>query len=509
MKNQYEKTFCNPVSFPNYAYAGKDWGFLQCFLPVTGRWQEGNEAKFQAPVRPYRSLSDPDVMYYDGKWYLYASADCCYVTEDMLHWEEHPILPRRFDASGQTKEGRALTDHEKRLYEIEVAVTAVAFGGKIYMVHSSTNAIFSSDSPFGPFEKVGNFVRPNGEELWVDDPALFEDNGRLYLYFGCGIETGIQGTELDPKQPNRLLCEPVRIVDFRPETGWECWGARYQETEIGWIEGCDMFKHNGRYYLTYAANGTTYDTYNLGVYYSDESPLSGFRPQEHGPFCEKKEGICRGAGHGCVTEGPNGSIWVFYTSVAATTHMFERRIGMDKVIINEKGELTVRTTDYPQWAPGITAPDDPNNGAEIRALNHQNPAWATSAAPGREPFYVTDESMITWWQPDEGDNKRQIVVDLRGEYMVYASRILWKEGGFDEDKGILPGAVQYKIEITDDYENGNWELLLDMTDNSEDYLNDYRSFEPKRGNAARLTITGTPEKVDIGVISFILFGKKE
>ncbi len=510
MSSKFEKTFCNPISLPDYAFAGKSWGFLDWFLPVTGRWKEGTqEAEFSAPVRPYRSLSDPDVMYYDGKWYLYASADCCYVTSDMVNWEEHDLLPHRFDASGQTKEGRALTEHERKLYEIYVAATVLSFRGRFYMLHSSTNAMFVSDSPFGPFEKLGNFVRPDGGELWVDDPALFEDDGRIFVYFGCGIESGIQGAELDPENPCRLLCEPVRIVEFRPETGWECTGARYQESDVGWIEGCDMFKHNGRYYLTYAANGTVYDSYNLGVYYSDEGPLSGFRPQENGPFCEKKHGICRGAGHGCVTEGPGGSFWVFYTSVAATTHMFERRIGMDKVIIDEKGELAVHTTDEPQWAPGITAPDDPDNAAGIRALNHQNPTWATSAAPGREPFYVTDESMITWWQPDEGDDKRQLIVNFRSDYMVYASRVLWKEGGFDEESGILPGPVQYKIDVTEDIDSGVWTTVLDMSDNNEDYLNDYRTFAPKRGSFARLTIVGAPEGVNIGVISFILFGKKE
>mgnify|MGYP004605152117 FL=1 len=507
MSNKYEKTFCNPISLPDYAYAGKDWGFLSEFLPVTGRWA-GHDAKFDAPVRSYRSLSDPDVMFYDGKWYLYASADCCYSSADMVNWERHDIIPHRFCAEGLTKEGRELTAHEKRLYEIGVALTAVPFRGKIYMTHSSTNAIWVSDTPYGPFEKVGAFERPDGSELWVDDPSLFEDNGRLYMYFGCGIETGIQGVELDPDAPNKLLCDPVRIVEFRPETGWECTGARYQDKSLGWIEGCDMFKANGRYYLTYAANGTTFDTYNLGVYYSDESPLSGFRPQKNGPFCEKRMGICKGAGHGCVTEGPNGSIWVFYTSVAAYTHMFERRLGMDKVIIDENGELTVQTTDAPQWAPGITAANDKNNAAGIFALTHQNPAWASSCAPGRDPFYATDESMITWWQPDNGDTIRRLVVDLRNDYSVCASRVLWKESGLDEDKGILPGAIKYKVEVASAIDSEDWVTVLDMSENDTDYLNDYRTFPSASGSVARLTILDTPKGLDIGVISFTVFGTR-
>lgn len=517
MKQDYTKTFCNPVSFPDYFYAGKTW-FPSAYLPVTDRWHEWQEAVCKRPARAYRTMADPDIMFYDGKWYLYGSMDCCYVSSDLLHWEMHSLLPKKFDASGQTKEGRALTAHEISLFEIFVALTVVHHNGRFYMVHSSTNCIYAADSPFGPFEKIGNFVKPDGSELWVDDPALFEDDGRLYLFFGCGIETGIQGTELNPDRPWELLCDPVRIVEYRPEVEWERNGARYQQTDVGWIEGCDVFKHNGRYYLTYAANGTCYDTYNLGVYYSDESPLSGYRPQNSGPFCEKREGICRGAGHGCVTEGSDGSLWVFYTSVAASKHMYERRVGMDKVVVDEQGELHVKTTDYPQWAPGVTVPNDPDNGAGLLALNHQNPAWATSAAPGREPFYTTDESMCTWWEADEGDTKRQLIVALRADYNVYASRVLWKEYGYDKDLGIAPGAVQYKIEVTTDSTVTNdgadastiqWETVLDMSDNQTDLLNDYQTFSPKHATAARLTILGMPKDVKIGVVSFILFGKRE
>lgn len=521
MKQDYAKTFCNPISFPDYFDGGKTY-FPGAFLPVTGRWHEGQEAVCHRPARGYRLMADPDVMYHDGTWYLYGSMNRCYYSTDLLHWESKRITPYRYDASGQTKNGNLLTPHEISLYENYVALTAVCVNGRFYIVRSSTNCIYVSDSPFGPFEKAGNFIKPDGSELWVDDPALFEDDGRLYLFFGCGIQTGIQGAELNHEKPWELLCEPVRLVEFCSETGWQRNGARYQQTDVGWIEGCDVFKHNGRYYLTYAANGTCYDTYNLGVYYSDESPLSGYKPQKNGPFCEKRMGICRGAGHGCVTHGPDNSLWVFYTSVAASTHMFERRIGMDKVTVDADGELHVLTTDYPQWAPGITAPNDGENGAGILALNHQNPAWATSAAPGREPFYTTDESMATWWEPDEGDNKRQLVVDLRAEYTVYGARVLWKEIGLDEENGAAAGAVRYKIEVAQkppisaaygenagNADENMWVTVLDMSDNQTDLLNDYRAFAPQRGTAARLTILDTPKNVKIGVISFILFGKRE
>lgn len=511
MSNKYEKTYCNPLSLPDYVYAGKDWAFLKQFLPVTGRWQEGTtEPVLNTPFRPYRTLSDPDVMYHDGKWYMYATSDIVYESSDLLSWKAHPLLPHRFDTEGLTKEGRELSPHEKDIFSIWTAATAQFYRGKFVMMHSSTNCIYASSSPYGPFEKLGELKRPDGSEIWVDDPALFvDDDDRIYLYFGCGIETGIQGVELDGDNLCQLKTEPVRIVEFRPETVWECTGRRHQDTTVGWIEGCDMFKHNGRYYMIYAANGTTYDTYNLGVYYSD-NPLTGFKPQKRkGPFAEKLEGVCKGSGHGSVIKGPDDTIWLFYTCISPMTHMYERRIGMDKVLVDENGELYVKPTDYPQWAPGITKADDPDNDTGLLPLNHQNQAWATSASPGRDPIYVGDESTITWWEPDEGDKKPQIIIDLRCDYEVSASRIMWKEIGIDKEKGANPGPVKYKIEVTGDASaKENWVTVVDMSENNKDYLNDYRTFEGVTANKAKLTILDTPENVKIGVISFVVFGKK-
>lgn len=509
MKNPFEQTYCNPLSLPDYMTMTKDGAFSECFYPTTGRWQEGNEAWFEIFPRDYRSESDPDIIFYEGKWYLYGGMDRCYSSADMLHWETHLLDVDCLDASTVTSNGKPLSGSARKVYEDLSALTAAVWNGKIYMMHNGSNILYVSDSPTGPFRGIGAMKRPDGSAFWCPDPALFaDDDGRLYLYFGCGPETGIQGVELDGNDPTRLLSEPTRIVEFRPESGWECTGARYQETDLGWIEGADLFKYNGRYYLIYAANGTVYDTYNMGVYYSDEGPLTGFKLQQDAPFCEKLRGICRGSGHGCVTEGSNGSLWVFYTALVGSTHMYERRIGMDKVTVNGSGELTVVTTDEPQWAPGVVDAREGNNAAGIRPLTFGNSAFATSAKDGRTPMYATDESMTTWWMPDEGDNKRQLVVIFRSMYDVYASRVLWKEEGIDTENGIFPGAIGYTVEITDDLESGRWQTVLDLRENKADLLNDYRATMPARGCAARLTITDTPSGLDIGVISFTVFGKK-
>lgn len=509
MKQDYSKTFCNPLSLPDYNYIDREWPFSAAWMPVTGRNSGAQKPIYANPPKPFRSCADPDVLYYEGKWYMYGSTDVCYVSSDLLTWEAHALLPHRFDLKDAPKGGADMNLFQKRYFKNWIAVATVCFRGLIYLLPSVSNALYASDNPLGPFEKVGEITSADGSYPYLPDPAFLADGDRLYLYFGCGVETGIQGVELNPDKPWEMLSEPLRLIEFRPETGWECTGARHENKNIGWIEGGGAIKKNGRYYLYYSANGTTYDAYNMGCYYSDESPLSGFKPQQNGPFCEKTRGICKGAGHGSIVEGPNDTLWIFYTSVAASMHLYERRIGMDKVIVNANGELEVITSDTPQWAPGITAADDLNNAAGLYPLTFQNPAWATSAALGRDPFYVTDESMATWWEPDAGDDVRQIIVDLRSTYEVCASRVLWKEIGIDKENGLPYGAVRYKIEITEDEdpETEQWQLVFDASDNETDYLNDYRTFEPRRGNKVKLTILHTPQDISIGVISFTVFGK--
>lgn len=47
-----------------------------------------------------------------------------------------------------------------------------------------------------------------------------------------------------------------------------------------------MIKHDGKYYLQYAAPGTQFRTYGDGVYVGD-SPLGPFRAMESNPFSFK------------------------------------------------------------------------------------------------------------------------------------------------------------------------------------------------------------------------------
>lgn len=462
--NNYKKTYCNPMKVENYPMG------------------------YELPA--HRSLADPSVIYYDEKWYMYPSYGMAYVSEDFVTWKHHPIEPA----------------------DIGYAPTVVVHKGKIYlMANHDISLLYVADDPLGPFEPIGNICYKNGEKLRGLDAMLFsDDDDRLYCYYthtpgGDVRNIAIFGVELDSDAPTKVITEEKELIKFHPENTWECFGARNQHKELGWIEGAWMVKINGRYYLTYSGSGTAFGTYATGAYYSDKGPLDGFVYQDSNPICSRNYGVVRGGGHGCIVEGPNNTYWSFYTIPISYSHLFERRIGMDPIKIDEKGEImTLTNTDTPQWAPGVVT-DPYNNGSiGLEALTINMPASASSSAPGRDPLYAVDENLQSWWQPSSDDCEKNLTINLRAEYNVSAMRIIWRDVNINPAEGRYPGAFQYKVSVSED--NENWAVVLDKTNNTTDYAVDYETFETVPAKFVRLTVTGTPDGIEAGVIDFTVFG---
>ena len=78
----------------------------------------------------------------------------------------------------------------------------------------------------------------------------------------------------------------------------------------------------------------------MGAYYSDEGPLSGFVYQRRNPIVSSRAGLVRGGGHGSIVHAPDGSLWAFYTIPMPCAHLYERRIGMDRVEVDEKESVS-------------------------------------------------------------------------------------------------------------------------------------------------------------------------
>lgn len=479
-------TYCNPLGIPDIPRGKDDW------YPYEEKMFSHENRPEEVTGNEYRSVSDPTVMFHDGRWYLYPSYGMAYVSEDFVTWKHvrtEPYCP---------KYSPAVTKWNDR-----------------FLLTSWNCPLYVSDSPTGPFTELGKFIMPDSAEFVPCDPALFtDDDGRIYMYafFAEGsygtpsYKTEIIGYELDGTDPRRVIRGPVKIMEMNPgEHFWERQGFNNQNTRFGWVEGPHLLKYSGRYYLIYASPDTRDPSYCMAVYYSDESPLSGFVCQKKNPLTLNRSGIVSGAGHGCVERGPDNSLWAFYTIACPRTHQYERRIGMDRVCVDENGELycPCGVTDTPQFGPG----EEQSGSIGYLNLTEHLRGTASSQQPGRDAIYATDGSGITCWVPDDGDVSPSLTVEFDDDFTAGGSRVFWSEMNYDPESGICAGPVGYVIDGFS--EQDGWFRLLDCSDNVTDLNTDYRKFGEKVCRKVRLSITSKPGNLSVGVTDFSIFGKME
>lgn len=477
--------YCNPLPIPDIPRGKDDW------YPFEKEMFSHENRPAEVSGKEYRSVSDPTVMYYEDKWYLYPSYGMAWVSEDFVSWTHYRTEP----------------------YCPKYSPAITRCNGR-FLLTSWNCPLYSADNPLGPFTLLGSFIMPDGTEFVPCDPALFtDDDGKLYLYafsadgdYGTpSYKTKIIGYQLDVSDPRRVVKGPVTIFEMNPrEHPWERQGFNNQNIDFGWVEGPHLLKYRDRYYMIYACPDTRDPSYCLAVYYSDVSPLEGFRCQKNNPLTLSRSGIVSGAGHGCVEKGPGDSLWAFYTVACPRNHQYERRIGMDRIEVNEDGELFCPrgVTDVPQFSPL----SEKQGSAGLYNLTSHIIGVASSASEGRDAVYATDCSNISCWVPSAVDNRPYITFDLDDVFVASAVRIFFSEMNYNPAEGICAGPVGWLLEGSNGSED--WFTLCDCSENDADYNIDFRVFEEKPCRKVRLTITKKPAGLTVGVTDISVFGTK-
>jgi len=468
------KTYCNPTPLPDYPKG--------MYVPAKNKvdygWIHPDERK------DFREAADPAVLYHNNKWYLYASCGSAYVSEDFINWEHHPIEP----------------------YNREYDPRVIEYRGE-FIFTASRSEIYKGDNPLGPFEKIGFVKDPSGKKVSWGAPHIFvEDDGSVYAYWGIA-GPGIYGAKMDPNDLTQLITEPKVMYGYEPSHEWERFGDNNEDVSISYVEGPWLFKHEGKYYLIYAAPGTEWTSYAFGYYVSD-NPLGPYTYGENNPFVRKEDGYVNGTGHGSLVKGPNETIWAFYTCLVRNEHNFERRIGYDKVEFTKEGVPYCQPTETPQPAPGSS------DSINWKPLTTNRPfTHSSSLNRNASGLYALDNGMRTWWMPDKDDVKPSLEVYLKqpqqtkSTYILRAFRLHWKEEYLDYKAGKIPRPIGYVVEYKSNLQDKEWETLLDMTNNQTDMVMEYRETEAVEAQAVRLTITKNPYPGEVGVIDFTVFGE--
>ena len=339
------KYYCNPVNVPY-------------------RYQFNMDPRSNGKLQIDREGADPSMIQFQGKYYIFASMNLSvWVSEDMVNWESYS-LPKNLPLYDYAPDVRVCGDY--------VYFSASKKG-------ENCNYYRTRDIIRGPYEEIaGTF------DFW--DPNLFfDEDGKIYFYWGCSNITPVWGVELEPET---MLPKTERkvVIEGNPyERGYERMGVDHCEfprseeevemmfqgflkqsnmteeqlpkvyapqirgmfTRRPFIEGPWMDKFGGKYYLQYACPGAQYNTYADGVYVSD-SPLGPFSLAANNPFSYHPGGFMPGAGHGSTMWDREENLWHTSTMRISVNHQFERRIGIWPAGFDQDGDCLLYTSPSPR-----------------------------------------------------------------------------------------------------------------------------------------------------------------
>ena len=406
--------------------------------------------------KSYRSGADPAVVEFRGEYYMFVTRSWGYWhSKDLLNWDF--ITP------------------EKWYFEGCNAPAAHNYKDSVLYVcgnPSGAMSILYTDNPKrGDWKAVPSVLHD------LQDPALFiDDDERAYMYWGSSNRWPIRGKELDMK--NKFLPiakKPDSLLFLRPDIhGWERFGENHTSDIKPFIEGAWMTKHNGKYYLQYAAPGTQFNVYGDGVYVG-KSPLGPFQYAAHNPYCYKPGGFATGAGHGSTVCGPGGIYWHFGTIHLSINYKFERRLCMFPTFFDEDGVMYSDTYfgDYPHYSPDQVSRQTTSGGFRgWMLLSYGKPVKASSQLESYPVENVTDENLKTFWVAGKNDDKQWVEIDLEEVSDVYALQLNffdYEETGF---WGRMPNLRQrYLVEASVD--GARWRVLVDYRNSFRDAPHNY------------------------------------
>jgi hypothetical protein len=453
---------------------------------------------------------DVTVIKEGNKYYMFCTGGGAWISEDMLNWTF------------------------QRVEHVPVAPDVVKYNGNFYMC-GNDGPLYKADNPLGPYESLGEWKNtPDVAGGWngaFDMEIFIDDDNTPYLYYSGRGVSGIFVVKLDPEDLTKFSGPVKHLFGFDNSHIWERYGEMNEYTDVAWIEGPWMQKYNGTYYLEYSASGTQWKTYAEG-YYTSKSPMGPFTYAPNNPLLRKTDGPVTGPAHGSIVEGPDGQLWQFYTIVLSNPPG-GRRIGMDRIIFDRNGNMSVKVTDTPQWAPGvITDPQKGNSGSlpvTINKLNAMNSlSKASSQQPGRDAAYAADNLSGTWWEPLPTDTLPTLTIELSPAtefdivqlFTIDGVRLMFNGGRrFPGRPPSTPApapapetggkpvidSYQYRLEVSMDGQTYN--TVLDQTQNAVQRNTIFEEIPPIQCRFVRLKMTNWPRTTPLGIIEFTVFGK--
>ncbi|MGN6788302.1 MAG: family 43 glycosylhydrolase [Rhodanobacteraceae bacterium] len=431
----------------------------------------------------YRTGADPAIVRYKDVYYLFLTlADGYWRSTDLVHWSF--VKPDRWPFDGP------------------VAPATLVADGKLFLMQSAMEPrplLYSTDPVHGHWDFWTRLLPSVPGAVWAGhesqmkpgdlpsgpwDPGLFQDDdGKIYLYWDSSNVFPIYGAQLDfafDEQTEgegkrvKFVGKPLALLRADPARhGWERFGKDHGDPSIApYIEGAWMNKHDGRYYLQYAAPGTEYNVYATGVYVGN-GPLGPFTYAPYNPVGYKPGGFVVGAGHGSTFQDAYGNFWNSGTMWVGVNWRFERRVDLFPAGFDKDGQMWVDTRfgDFPQRMPDHKLNPGESTFTGWMLLSYRKKATASSQLPGFPPSNAADENPRTFWVAANADAGQTLTLDLGGPRTVRAVQVNYadyKSGRYGDAPDIV---TQFRLEGSLD--GKRWTTLADLSHSKQDHADAY------------------------------------
>lgn len=418
----------------------------------------------------------------DGRLYVYTSHDedetvggfytmndwKCYSTDDMVNWTDH---------------GTVLSYHE-----FEWAKENSSWAGQVvekdgkfyyYVPINAKNGqtaigVAVGDSPTGPF------TDPLGEPLvgpapnYIDPTVWIDDDGQAYLYWGnpdlyCvvlnddmisydkdypGSNNGIIRWELETNDYADLESEECKDVQAQFGTGTRLDDKGKIRRPTLYEEGPWFYKHDGHYYMIYAANGIP----ERIDYSMADSPLG---PWEYKGMIMNDNVDGKGSGsftnHPGIVEYKGHSYLFYHTGKLFDGNGYHRSVAVDEIFYNDDG--TIEPIPFTDEGVEPVKELNPYVRVEAETFEYTNSLKAADTDPfGKYTVEKEPCSNVTG-----GIN----LCDIKNEDYIYIRNVDFSQYGAvkftactaaDAAKGVTAGKIEIYLDSLDDEPIGEYEV---------------------------------------------------
>lgn len=254
--------------------------FNQINLKESGTYTvRGTVKQTDYPKEMIKGYADPNVIKYNGKYYLIATSESGFnyldvrEADTLLGLKDAPVN-RIFNRNPLGELSGSLWAPEFHIINNDLYVFFAGGSPHWYTVQSYVMKLKDGGNPLSPtdWETPKRVINNDGEFLATSgltyDMTYFEHKNEHYVVYNYGGPAGTRDeistlliAKVNPKEPWKLTTDPVVIN--KPNYGWE-----RLTTEV--VEGSFILKHGDNIYLTYSGSGVD-TTYSIGLLTANEN----------------------------------------------------------------------------------------------------------------------------------------------------------------------------------------------------------------------------------------------